>query len=362
MLRLSLNSLELQSFKDFEVIVFDNSDVDDRKINKVIVDQISISNLRYIVPSSPVNMCDSWESALKQATGRYQGILSSKFLFYRFALQNVYDILQHHNIDIINHSYDLMFYSPGDFFKYKMQYPRQEKMVGTHFKDVDVKEIVARKLSFEIPIFQEDRENYVAGKISYGFYKAELIDRLRERYQRIFHPLSCDYTSAILALHEAKQVVFLPQSLQVNIVNFKGSNGLQTQTIPGAMFNFLKETDPSLSFLDLLPIPQLYFSLHNACGYDYEIINRLSGKRQYEICAKNLLQRCLEDFQRYPFSSLEELDNQRNCIIRYADQHQMQIPFPTNDPPPSVYNAKQPFNFQHLRKGMYGRQLGSFLS
>lgn len=83
-LQYCLQSLRLQSFADFEVIVSDNFL---RRSSKRVFDQLADSRVSYVKPKLPLSMCDNWEHGCEFATGEYVTVLIDKTILRPSALE-----------------------------------------------------------------------------------------------------------------------------------------------------------------------------------------------------------------------------------------------------------------------------------
>ncbi|MES2142234.1 MAG: glycosyltransferase family 2 protein, partial [Pseudomonadota bacterium] len=285
MLRLAISSLIKQKFKNFEIIVSDNSDNKQQAINFSYIERLNLKNLTYIKPNEILTMHDNWEFALTHATGLYVGFLIDKTMFRKAALKEVFYLLnQDLSIDIVNYLNGGIEYYPGKLFQYKFQGPVVRDKNASHY--FYPKKELERRFSLKTSI-REEGDAYVLGKICFGFYSNRLINKIKSLHGRMFFPTSCDYTSCVLALAYASRAIFLKKILLYSINNFSG-NGFLSQNKKGHALNFVKSYDPTLNSLSNLPIPQLYSSLHNFCVADYTILNRLKVV-DYEINKENFI-------------------------------------------------------------------------
>ena len=110
-----------------------------------------------------------------------------------------------------------------------------------------------------------DAVHYVRGKIVFGAYSRALLQRIRERTGRLFHPLSPDYTSMVPACVLAEGALDVGRPLLVSY-NSVRSNGRRVAADPAHGRRFIEATDPAL--IEALPIPGLYTSVHNIVAYD----------------------------------------------------------------------------------------------
>ena len=102
-----------------------------------------------------------------------------------------------------------------------------------------------------------DPIHYFRGKIVFGAYSRRLLETVRARTGRVFHPISPDYTSRIAALAFGTRLLDLGRPLLVSY-NSARSNGRQAASSPAYARRFIEETAPAA--LEALPIPGLYAS------------------------------------------------------------------------------------------------------
>ena len=310
--KLCLFSVLFQSFQDFEIIISDNSDHTYSVKNIDIVNKFNNERIKYFKPKKILDMPDNWEFALNHATGIYQGVLIDKTLLKQNALKVIFEAIEANPCDIINYLNQEASYYP-DKFLYKFTKVKDKIFNENEFiVSYNPQEELKRRIQCETNI-REEGVNYHLGKICFGFYRDELINDIRKKFERIFYPYSCDYTSCALGLYQARSAMYVNQYLLYSIGNHKG-NGYRIGNIPGEMINYLKTVDPFLEKLKDLPIPNLYSSLHNLCAHDYLIIKRLGRDIVHEINKDNLIRRCIEDLLIFPFESELEKQSQLNLL------------------------------------------------
>jgi hypothetical protein len=143
-----------------------------------------------------------------------------------------------------------------------------------------------------------------------------LIQRIEKKYNKIFHPITPDYTSAILALNLAKKAAYYPGEIMIAINNYLGT-GAKSTSIGGFLEKFVKTCFVDFNkFIPKLPIPHIY-TLHNLCAYDYEILNRLD-KTDYSINLNNLAIRVAEDIKVFPCKDEEEYLRLRHHLDEFC--------------------------------------------
>jgi glycosyltransferase involved in cell wall biosynthesis len=294
-------SLKWQTFKNFEVILSDNSDPEIQASNEKFVNNLNFKNLKYVKTNKFLNMAENYNFGLSHATGKYVGVMTDKTMFKVSALDALYQYLNKHEVDIINYAHNsCQWHSTNKLFKWFTPFSHEEE---TFFKEFNPKEELSRRFSCATKRSLEGNL-YNYGKIFFGFYNSNMIKKIMNNHQKLFWPISPDYTSTALALHYAKEAVFFNKKILLAIDNYAG-NGRMTTTQPGSYLKFIKTcTDNVDKLFSELPISNIPVSTHNFCAYDYQILNRF-GITEYKINLDNLAERVSEELVNFPYESDE---------------------------------------------------------
>jgi hypothetical protein len=243
-------------------------------------------------------MADNWEFACKQATGKYVAVLIDKTVLRPTSLEVMWRAVQRQPAEIVswwNEFYqplnENLDYDEGTYF----QYPRWP-CPAYYF---DPRRELARRFSFNVRRGTEG-VHYFWGKICFGAFRMDLINRIRKSLGRLFFPLSPDYTSMIAALAFARSSLDIGQPLLITL-NARVSNGRLFEESDDYALRWLKSQlveDPSLS--DRLPIKGLYASSHNGIAADYLFMKKKIGDsmRGLDLNKGNLVRRAKEDLDR----------------------------------------------------------------
>jgi hypothetical protein len=144
---------------------------------------------------------------------------------------------------------------------------------------------------------EQSASEYCRGKLVFGAYRRELVERIVERYGVLFHSINPDYTSMVLGLTEARDAIELAFSCVVS-VNTDISNGMLSDTDDAAALGFLNSlAGGAESILPNLMVPGLYVSLHNWVAHDFLTLKRAFGLT-FEFNMANWLVYCSEDVNR----------------------------------------------------------------
>ena len=314
-IRFALESLRLQTFDDFEVIVCDNHT---GRPSKVVFDSYADERFKYFVPSQPLSMHANWEYAVSQARGHFVSVLIDKTVLRPHALSALAAAIRTHPADLYswgNDAFSLRDEAAGDIGPgYLVSSGRRD--APAYF---DPKEEMDRRLRFDTRLGREGG-NYCWGKICFGAYSQNLISRIIDQSGALFAPVAPDYTSMAAALRAADRAVDINSSLLVSLVT-SVSNGMAFASDAGQAKKFLCEYDPQLAFLSDLPLPGLYASVHNLIGYDYRgfFSDSRSGRAYVEqINMHNLVKRVREDLRRVQFWPSNAVRNEQFELLDAA--------------------------------------------
>ncbi len=288
-----LESLALQTFSDFEVIVSDNHT---GKPCKTVFDRFADERFKYATPPSPLSMHDNWEYACNFAMGEYLTVLIDKTILRPSALQIVNTTLNHIPAEMVswwNENYYLMEEDHGyDKGKYT---PYYKPRIPYYF---DPREELKRRFRMDTRRGMEG-VRYYWGKICFGFYNQNLIRRIKDKVGGLFYPFSPDYTSMLSALSYTRSAIDMGQPFTISFVT-RISNGRLSAESDDYAFNFIKGIDPTLHVLDTIPLKRLYASSHNIVAADYLQMQERVGEPMKDLILsrKNLILRAREDLDR----------------------------------------------------------------
>jgi len=291
LVRYCLESLALQTLRDFEVIVSDNYI---EKPCKTVFDEFSDERFRYVRPPAPLAMHDNWEFACNLARGRYVAVLIDKTVLRPSALHVMHAALKMKPAEIVswwNEAFvpfdEIVGYGAGRYFQ-STDRPR----APYYF---DPKKELIRRFSLDVRRGTEG-VHYYWGKICFGAYHQDLISRIKQSTGRLFYPITPDYTSMVAALAYAKSALDIGQPLLISL-QIKGSTGRSVAERDDYALAFIKNIDPSLQLMNAMPIRGLYASHHNLVATDYVLMQRRIGEpmRNLKLNMQNLIRRTKED-------------------------------------------------------------------
>ena len=296
--RRALRILETQRHDSFEVIVCDNY-VDPALSCEQICRDSSLANLIYVRPPQPVGMVDNWTHALQSARGEYVCYLTDKMFVLPDGLGYIEQAIDSAGApDIVSWNSDA--FNPAsfdDYFGDGLYFSMSSDARSGEFQPFSPADELDRRGRAEVARTEQSSSDYARGKIVFGAYRRELVQRIVHRYGALFHNISPDYTSMVLGLTEAHDAIHLAMSCVVS-VNTDISNGTLSDTNDVAALGFLNSlAGGAEAILPNMLVPGLYASLHNWVAHDLLTLKRAFGL-EFGFNTTNWLAYCWEDIYR----------------------------------------------------------------
>jgi glycosyltransferase involved in cell wall biosynthesis len=296
--RQALGILERQDHDSFEVIICDNF-VDPALSCEVISRESSVANVRYVRPPKPFGMVENWNYALQYATGDYVCYFTDKMFVLPNALRRVERAIGSANgpeivswtSDAYNPDSNADYFGPGRYVK------TASKAGSSKYRRYSPGDALDGRGRADVARGEQLPADYVRGKLVFGAYRRELVQRIVDRYGSLFHNISPDYTSMILGLAEARDAIEMAASCVVS-VNTDISNGMLADTDDTAALGFLNSLAGGAEhILPNLFVPGLYASVHNSVAHDYMTLKK-AFNLSFEFNVANWLVYCYEDVYR----------------------------------------------------------------
>jgi len=195
-----------QTFKDFELIVSDNSnDEACTTQNRAIVERHADDpRVHYIRPQIWLNMPDHWEFASRHASGRYVVILTDRHVMRPSALEFL-------NAQIAQLQDDGLVISWRSDSTFTTGVVRTGSFTGTT-EVIESQELISDYVKFATWRSSPAWVNRLPRPLT-GCYRSDVAHIIREKHGRLFMPIAPDYTSAYLLLAYTRRVAYLDRPL-----------------------------------------------------------------------------------------------------------------------------------------------------
>lgn len=285
LLRKTIQSILNQTYADFEIVISDNpikSDCQD------VIESFDDSRIKYSKAEKPLSLNDNWQRALSLSTGKYAGIFLDKILLQPYCLSKCLDVIKRYNTpDIISWPREVYYPQTEDpFGEGKLSrtlLPKKPK----RFLPYDEWE---RRLSFK-SLRDGKNDFFHRGKIVFGFYSRDLIQKIIRNHGHVFPAFFPDYTSLSYALAYAKSGVDLMSPMIMGIQP-KESTGISLNTEQGFLQKFLETFTDAEELYNQLPYPEALFSQHNIAARDY-LVSASNSEVTPPILNKENLKKCI---------------------------------------------------------------------
>jgi glycosyltransferase involved in cell wall biosynthesis len=296
--RQALRILETQRHRDYEVIVCDNF-VDPTLSCEQVCRDSALANLTYVRPPRPVGMVENWNHALPFATGDYICYLTDKMFVLPDALGRIEQAIDAAGSpEIVSWTSDA--YNPesyADYFGDGLYFAISSGVRSRPYRRFRPAAELDRRGRAEVSRGEQGSSDYSRGKLVFGAYRRELVQRIVQHYGALFHNINPDYTSMVLGLTEARDAIELTASCVVS-VNTDISNGMLCDTDDTAALRFLSSlAGGAESIMPKLLVPGLYVSLHNWVAHDFLSL-RTAFNLLFAFNRVNWLAYIAEDVQR----------------------------------------------------------------
>jgi hypothetical protein len=318
-IREALAILELQGGASFEVVVCDNF-IDPALSCERVCEQSGLDNVVYVHPPEPLGMVENWNHALPFATGDYVAYLTDKMFVLPRALRRVDDALRKANEpDIVSWTSDAFYPAHPPDYLGPGTYVRIEASGSSDgFRRYSPQHDLDRRGRAPVARGEQGASDYARGKLAFGAYRRELVERIVDRYGSLFHSINPDYTSMVLALVEARSAIEMPNSC-VASVNTDIGNGYRSDTNDAAALAFLDSLRGGAeTVVPSLFIPGLYASQHNGVAHDFLNL-KLAYDLEFEFNRAHWIAYCVEDIQRpgRQWSSDAAAANQKRILAAF---------------------------------------------
>ena len=290
-LKYTLLTVLTQGYKDFELIISDNSDPENLSELSLIDDYLSDARVKYYRPDSVLSMSDNWEFAVSKAIGNYLIIFGDDDGLVMDSLSELYAIIQKTNSDIV--SWARIEYSWPDRKPEKyanlMVIPYKGKTGIMEGRDY-IKRVIAYKADYRyLPMFYNSAIN------------KKVVATLKEKTGRVFNSACPDIYSGYAFAYLQDNYISVGYPLSINGVSSKSNGAAHDSADESVKVNYWN-TFKSSSIKWPASIPQIntaYLGIAEpfiqASNFFPEIKSYTSRKKIYQIIINNLESTSEED-------------------------------------------------------------------
>jgi len=257
-----IKSVLSQTFKNFELIISDNSpDLKSKNLNwKICCKFKNDDRIKYVMPISPMPMDEHWEFATRLAEGIYVLILTDRFVMRPSALQSIFDELNRFKkVECAVYDVNSIYRSiVGD-----LNLSLTSNKVNMKSSDKILKEWSCCGISKNSSLYSNELPRGLN-----SVFLNSTAKKIRSIHGKLFSRMSPDYTFAFLILAYIPEVLIIDKPLCISFGN--ESNGKNAQIYGMNYFEY-----PEL--LDLELVPMEINTVYNGLIHDYNYIKRRVG-------------------------------------------------------------------------------------
>ncbi len=215
----AIKSVLNQSFKDFELIISNNSSTDN---TEEIILSFDDNRIVYVKTDSQLPMDKHWEFALSKAKGEYVTFLGDDDAYSHIYLQSIAEIINKHDSEIVACRMADYYYE-----EIKQDYGfniNADSLLTYKFDNglsiYDSPQIINNIFATANLINSPVSEEFQAPQLINTVYKRQLFSKLKDKYNNVFpHNLSGDYYLAIMTLNLTDKYYFLNSPLSFHGVS-----------------------------------------------------------------------------------------------------------------------------------------------
>jgi len=251
----TINSIIEQSCDDYEILIIDNN-IDN--LTKQVISKYDDPRIRYY-KTGGLNMPDNWEYGFSKAVGKYFTVLSDRMYYSsKFSLNIIQEILITHKTNIVTWKW-----TSEDGFKSGNQKKTILKNNIYNFSSRDVLQ------GFLDGGKQRHWFNIASPKGLNSCISRELYESVITKFDRLFYPISPDFTSAFILLFMEKEIIHINGNIVIS-GGLSVSNGLNNIKDKRKNIEYIQEVTNNLnSSFKYTPIPviSVFNSMYNDLFY-----------------------------------------------------------------------------------------------
>ncbi len=218
-----IDSILDQDFKDFELVIADNSETERVQDMLVQFQDMRIKNIR----TGGLNMADNWDQSIALASGKYMLLFSDKMLLKKGALSFLNNFLDKNSIDCVTWDLDILCDKEKRYFQNSL--PTKVSKVSSRKLMKSI--LSSDHLSFEMAPFHCN-----------SCISVKLLHKIRSEHGRVSFQLNPDYTLAYQVVLRLKNIYRLNKSLAI-------LRQKDLETGYGNGFSFMEKTETAGKFM-----------------------------------------------------------------------------------------------------------------
>jgi glycosyltransferase involved in cell wall biosynthesis len=262
----TIQSVINQTFTDFEIVVSDNSSIDDNRTFETITgfNDKRISYFRV----HDLSMADNWEYVSKQATGEYITLLADKRVYRNWTLERVRQALREEKVRVVSWVVDMIDdIDAGVLFFKRPRISSRNSVNRYHTTDL-IKQYLYQHFSVTLNLLPRGLNSVV--------HHSVIDDINQSGVNSLCLPIAPDFTMAFLQLAVVDEIVHIPNPLTLSRISVGNGHAVTYKQNMQERQHFIDSSGGEEQFYGFVPIKVI--SAQNIVYNDfYNIRNRIGG-------------------------------------------------------------------------------------
>lgn len=304
-LKYNIQSLLLQTFEDFEIVIADN---DDGPKTKELIDGFDDNRIKYF-KSGNLSMADNWEFAISKAHGEYVLVIEDKHALKPTTLETIFNLTKTQKHGCISWVCD-------NFSDSKKR--NQIRVANTSGKVYKISsEIVLKKFLSNHP---EESFRFFPNGARAAIHRS-IITKVKDGpLKRLCIPAIPDFSMGYAMLYYNDYILYIDRALTIGTTS-KSSNGKDFRVKGPAYKRFVDESSDSIGyFYDSVPIKGV--TIFNSIYNDYMRVRNILGGRllEHDLDYPNYFTQCYADIQHAKKKKVDMAKEEAAWNCAYSEQ------------------------------------------
>lgn len=242
----AIQSVLNQTFEDFELIVSDNSSIDN---TETIVKRFTDSRVKYFKTEKTVPMYESWEFALNHSKGEYITFLGDDDAHSKIYLETQEKIISENRAQIVA-------CRMADYFYQDSEYYKAESLVTPPFNNrlyiYDSRQVIDHMFTEYNLAKGNFIEKIQLPQLINTVYHKSVFSEIRNKFGKVFPSvLSTDFYLAVIALSVTKKYFYIDSPLSFHGISASSTtSSISNNETTGS----IKNTQPELAVFKKVPL------------------------------------------------------------------------------------------------------------
>ena len=305
-LKYAIQSLLLQTFNDFEVVIADN---DDGPKTRELIAGFSDSRIKYF-KSGNLSMPDNWEFAISKAQGEYVLVIEDKQALKLTTLETLFNLTKNKKHGCITWT--------GDNFSDSNKKQNQIRFANTSGKVYKISSEAI--LNIFLTRHPKESNRFFPSGPKTAIHRDIIAKVKNGPLKRMCIPVSPDLCMGYVMLHYNDYILCVDRALMIQTTS-KVSNGKDFRVKGPLYLQFIKELGEDVKYhYDSVPVKAI--TMFNGVYNDYMRIRQILGGKllEHDLDYPNYFIRCYADIQHAKKKNIDMSEEEEAWNRAYSQQ------------------------------------------